>query len=204
MFNGIDIRVLEADVISYPTSILVLKYAQHLYGADKQVAAVANLVDADMPMINQHSLIRAPAGVVADAVLFLGVEPLHQFGYRQIREFARRALLVTSQELSDIHEIALTLHGPGVGLDEQEAFESEVAGLLDAIRDGHVPKALSRITFIERSARRVRMMERALDRINESARPSGQGSTRIPDTERLRSVGYDSSAKRHAFVAMPL
>lgn len=203
MFNGIEIRVLAEDVILHPASVLVLKYAQSLHGADKEVATVANLAVKNMPMTNQHSLFPAPAGVAADALLFLGVGPLHQFGYRQIREFARRALLVTFQEMSNAYEVALTLHGPGYGLDELEAFKSEVAGLLDAVREGHVPEALSRITFVERSTRRARMMQAELDRLHESARPSGQGSTRIPDIERLRSVGYDSSAKSHAFVAMP-
>ncbi len=202
MFNGIKIRALEADVVSYPASVLVLKYAQGLYGADQEVVTAANLAVKNMPETNRHNLFRRPSGVASDALLFLGVGPLGQFGYRQIREFARQALIVTSQEVSNAYEVAITLHGPGYGLDELEAFESEVAGLLDAIREGRIPKALTRISFVERSARRAAMMQETLDRLSESATTSGQGSTRIPDTERLRSVGYDSSEKRHAFVAM--
>jgi hypothetical protein len=203
MFDGIEIRVLAADVISHPANVLVLKYAQDLYGADKKVATVAKLDVKNMPKINRHSWFRAPAGVAADDVLFLGVGPLHEFEYRQIREFARRALIVTAQEAPNAREVALTLHGPGYGLDELEAFESEVAGLLDAVREGRVPETLSRITFVERSARRAELMQWALDRLIESTSSSSQGSKRIPDTERLRSVGYDSRAKSHAFVAMP-
>jgi hypothetical protein len=205
MFDGIEIRVLTADVISHPANVLVLKYAQGLYGADEAVATIAKLDVKNMPKINQHSWIRAPTGVAADALLFLGVEDLFDFQYRQIREFARRALIVTAQEISNVREVALTLHGPGYGLDVLEAFESEVAGLLDAVREGHVPETLSQITFLERSARRADLMRGALDRLIASASPSGPGrdSKRIPDTERLRSVGYDSRAKSHAFVAMP-
>jgi hypothetical protein len=203
MLDGIEIRVLTADVISHPANVLVLKYAQNLYGADQKVAAVAKIDVKNMPGINQHSWFRAPAGVAADSLLFLGVEPLRQFEYRQIREFARRALIVTAQEVQNVREVALTLHGPGYGLDELEAFESEVAGLLDALREGYVPKTLSRITFVERSARRADLMQRALGRLIESARPSSRDSRNIPDTERLRSVGYDSRTKSHAFVAMP-
>lgn len=203
MLDGIEIRVLTADVISHPASVLVLKYAQDFYGADQKVAAVAKLDVKNMPRINRHSWFREPTGVAADALLFLGVEPLHQFEYRQIREFARRALIITAQEMPNVREVALTLHGPGYGLDELEAFDSEVAGLLDAVREGHIPETLSRITFVERSTRRADLMRRALNRLLELASPSGQDSKKIPDTERLRSVGYDSRAKSHAFVAMP-
>ncbi|MGH3788509.1 MAG: hypothetical protein ACRDRG_18630 [Pseudonocardiaceae bacterium] len=203
MFDGIEIRVLVADVITHPASVLVLKYAQDLYGADEKVATVARLNFTNMPGINRHSLFRAPTGVAADALLFLGVEPLHKFEYREIREFARRALTVTAKEVPNAKEVALTLHGPGYGLDELEAFESEVAGLLDAVREGHVPETLSRITFVERSARRADLMQRTLSQLIESEGPAAQDQKRTTNIERLRSVGYDSRTKSHAFVAMP-
>ncbi|MBV9143506.1 MAG: hypothetical protein JO115_21775 [Pseudonocardiales bacterium] len=68
MFDGIEIHVIESDVISYPASVLVLKYAQDLYGADRKVVTVAELDIKDMPAINRHSFFRAPVKVAADTL----------------------------------------------------------------------------------------------------------------------------------------
>jgi hypothetical protein len=54
------------------------------------------------------------------------------------------------------------LHGVGFGPDEVEAFESEVAGVIEAIDTGRHPSELSAITFIERDAGRARRMRQCL------------------------------------------
>ena len=47
-----------------------------------------------------------------------------------------------------MRRLALTIHGPGYGLDEVEAFESEVAGVVEAVASGHFPSNLESIAFV--------------------------------------------------------
>lgn len=113
----------------------------------------------------------------------------------------------------------MNIHGVGYGLDEIESLLAQLAGYTDALEAGQVPRALSTIVILTRSATQVENFCSALDqhvRNNaslsrgdkaglyfltsaheaESARPSLSGNT----SER---AGKDSSDKPHAFVAMP-
>jgi len=113
-----------------------------------------------------------------------------------------------SSEVPECQHLAVTIHGAGYGLDEVEAFESEVAGFLDALNSGHYPSKLRQITVVEQSASRVRNLEATLARLLPEGLlpvPGGLGQSILGEktAERLRSVGYDSSSKPHIFVAMP-
>jgi hypothetical protein len=94
---------------------------------------------------------------------------------------SREWYLTAAELAADAREICLTLHGPGFGLDETEAFESEVAGLLDAITSNEVSPELGTITFVEWDSGRAERMGRALAtllpaRRVERAQPLGRGS----------------------------
>lgn len=167
----------------------------------------ANIDRLALPQPADHLLISAPEGAAAKNLVFLGVQELHRFHYKEIRDFGRRAL-TTVADLQDAREITLTLHGAGYGLDEDEAFDSEVAGVIDALRLRQVPPSLKYVTFAEISPARAERMRRALRRLlpdpgtgRDGDSPSTRPNAEL--TEHLRSVGYDSLAKRHAFVAMP-
>src|SRR5512144_3253525 len=149
------LRVIENDALQYPADVLVLKYAQHPYGVDKAVIARSGLSEVLLPIPGDHLLVPSPRGIVAHNLLFLGVDSLRGFGYRQIREFGRHALQLVLEELPDAGDVCLTLHGPGYGLDEVEAFEAEIAGVVDAITSGAAPRSLRFVTFIERDPKRV-------------------------------------------------
>jgi hypothetical protein len=207
---NVSIAVEQGDALDFRADVLVLKYADALYGVDR--AAVQALTRA-VPDIKAR--LPKPAGfyitpptdaITASRVLFVGVGPLRQFGYGAIRSFARKALEALAGEMPHASHVALTIHGPGYGLDENEAFESEVAGLLDALSSGDVPTDLARITVVERNAGRARRLNALLDQFlptepTGSRNRSLRSSSEVPD--RLRSVGYDSQSKPHIFVAMP-
>jgi hypothetical protein len=55
----------------------------------------------------------------------------------------------------------LTLHGAGCGLDELEAFESEIAGVVDSIRTLDFPERLSEILFVEGNPGRAMRLRKA-------------------------------------------
>ena len=207
--SGIDVEVKTGDALAERADILVLKHAQGLYGLDKIVTG-ALLEDGrkvQLPKPWKYCFEDSVPGIAASRFLFVGVPPLHFFGYGEIRTFSQTALAVLAKEAPQTRHILLTVHGPGYGLDEIEAFEAELAGLVDAVRGGERPKALQKITIIERSSRRAERLLRTLVRLLPDRTISVVvGSGHSADTkavEQLRTAGYASDAKAHVFVAMP-
>ena len=206
----IGIVVEHGDALAIQADVLALKYANTLYGVDRAVAvALAGHVPditERLPKPSEFYVTATGGAIAASNVLFVGVGPLRQFGYGEIRAFARKALEALAGEAPHAVHVALTVHGPGYGLDETEAFESELAGLLDAINSGDFPADLKQLTIVEANPGRARRLATLLDKLL----PDGPGGSRacaarpladVPD--RMRSVGYDSQNKPHVFVAMP-
>ncbi|MET0399084.1 MAG: hypothetical protein ABW277_19985 [Longimicrobiaceae bacterium] len=209
---NIYIAVEKADALAFPTDVLVLKYAQALYGADR--AAVSRLenegmkVEAKLPPPGGHRLLSTGGTLEARSVLFLGVPPLHSFDYQGLREFGQRALEVLAGTAPETRHVSLTLHGPGYGLDESEALRAEVAGLMDAIASRDYPEALERITIVERSGGRAQRLSRLLSTLLEVRRDApGQAEFSVEmgtiARDEIESAGRGSKNKAHVFVAMP-
>jgi hypothetical protein len=202
------IEVVSGEATQIPGDVLALKYAQARYGLDSYVAEqlrIAGRAEAEMsPLPDGFQILPSPDGVTAASVLFVGVVPLWEFDYKQIRAFARKVLVTLAVERPMTKTVIVTVHGPGYGLDETEAFTSEIAGFLDAIRSGDVPDALELIQVVERNEGRAARLQDQLSTLLLGTSPTVQ-TDRENDAvaERLRSVGYASASKRHVFVAMP-
>jgi hypothetical protein len=151
----IAVAVEHADPLSRRVDVLVLKYAQQLYGADRAAVTRLAIDRADLPDEGSHLLVGGRGELAADDVLFLGVPPLRRFGYPEIRRFGERALSVVADQRPDARDVAMTVHGPGYGLDEVEAFDSQVAGVFDAMNAHRVPRGLRSVVFLERDGRRA-------------------------------------------------
>jgi hypothetical protein len=206
--RSVEISVVQGDALSHRADLLVLKYAQHLYGVDRKAVIRLGADVRAMPPVGQHLLLPARPMIGAEALLFLGVPDLEFFNYAEIREFGRRALSVAARVLPGARQLAMTLHGPGYGLDEIEAFESQVAGVLDAIAEREIPEGLERVCFVEWDERRVQRMWAALAKlIGDSrvqvGRPLADNTVERGTALHLESVGYDARDKLRAFVAMP-
>ena len=208
MNRKIAIDVIEGDALEIDADVLALKYAQKYHGVDRHVAA--RLVQAGieetrmMPRTGEFQMVPTNSAISAENALFIGVVVLHEFGYRKIREFARRVLSSLASDASDVRHIAATVHGAGYGLDEIESFEAEMAGFLDAIGSGDVPGSLERITIIERNSGRARRLLPVLEELYPGTAQNRISATnRKARDERLRAAGYASDAKSHVFVAMP-
>jgi hypothetical protein len=203
-YRGVGLRVLQADALMYTSDLLVLKHAQRSYGADKRAVYIAGIDAKTLPPIGDTLLVKRPSGLAPRNLLFLGVEPVGSFSYRSIRDFSRRALAAAAGISSTVREISMTLHGLGFGLDETEAFESEVAGIIQALDSGEYPESLGTVSIVEQSARRANRMRgvlvELLEQDNADRKPTGSDASRI---RRIDSVGYDSASRPHAFVAMP-
>jgi hypothetical protein len=208
----IAISIEEGDALSFDADVLAVKYAQEHYGVDRAVAErlsalYPNLSDL-LPKIDGFRLLQTKGALQTTAVLFVGVKPLREFGYSEIRDFGRKVLASLAGDAPDTKRVALTLHGAGYGLDETEAFEAEIAGLIDAVISGDFPPGLARVTVVEQNRGRASRLQRVLERllsngtISSDAKEAVQAIGRSVD-ESIRSAGYSSSGKPFVFVAMP-
>lgn len=196
-----DATTIEADV-------LALKYARDFYGVDAKVAQRLPRSVSICPPEGDFSLVLGQGAVTAKCVLFVGVPVLYDFGYREIREFAARVLSSLAEAAPATRAVALTLHGPGYGLDERECFLSELAGITDAITSGRYPRQLETVEIVEMNKGRAGRLRELLDAFIPDGRLDiGTGALRAqigPErSETLRGVGYESGQKPHIFVAMP-
>lgn len=204
------IAIEQVDALQFEGDVLLLKYAQGLHGVDRVVYGrlKQSQVDSKLPAIGKFML-QGTAGVLAvDSVLFVGVKPLAEFGYAEIRAFACDALAWLGENAFETGLVGLTLHGPGYGLDEAEAFRAELAGLMDAVTAGKCPGALQQISFVEGNVGRAERLKGLL----ENLLPDGllvaggqrsQGSLQTRAVASLQDVGLASAGKPHVFVAMP-
>jgi nucleoside phosphorylase len=208
--NSIELQVVTGDVREIEADVLVLKYAQSLYGADKLVydLLINSGKRVSLPKIDEFTFNYSHGPLGTENVLFVGVAPLRDFNYTEIRNFARNALVYLAREAPDVRHVALTLHGPGFGLDESEAFESELAGLVDAFTTRDYPEKLNKVSFVEKSSGRAKRLADLLFQLLPRGRYSAAAQVSADWIEdesqaKLRNAGYSSAGKPHVFVAMP-
>jgi hypothetical protein len=206
----IRVDVVCGNALDVDADVLVLKYAQGLYGVDRLVArALLDVgIDEPFPLDGDFSVLETMGAIGSRQAIFVGVKPLNQFGYRDIRQFAFRAVSALAGAAPHAQRIAFTIHGTGYGLDEDECFSAELAGISDAIALGECPEALTTVTFIEQSRDvAARLAELLSTRLPGKAidRDSYVFAERLGEqrSEELRAVGYDSNQKPYVFVAMP-
>ena len=208
---AVEITVARGDVTSFAADVLVLKYAQALHGADevvyRRIESWAKSVG--MPQPGQHLTIPVTSNRLAvGKVLFLGVVELYEFDYPKIRGFGIRAIEVVTSEFPEAVHIALTIHGPGYGLDETEAFESELAGVIEGLTSIGSANRIGRITFVEHNRGRAERLAIVLARLlpdHRLARTASQALRGLDEPLRatLRTAGYSAASKPRVFVAMP-
>src|SRR5258708_3417537 len=94
-------HVEQHDALTYDADVLVLKYAQELFGVDRAVAKalipkIPNLT-ADLPAIGDSRIVDCLGQLGATRVLFIGVPTLRDFRYRELRAFGRATLEVLAK-----------------------------------------------------------------------------------------------------------
>jgi hypothetical protein len=210
MTRSLKISVASGDVFKFDADVLVLKYAQLLHGVDRaahgRLAGIG--IKLKLPKSGGFTLEKSLGSMNPRSVLFVGVKLLGEFGYPEIRDFARNSLTFLSQKAPDVRSVALTIHGPGYGLDEVEAFQSELAGVVEAVASGHFPSALESVAFVESDSGRVSRLRRSLkillpDGIIPIDDRSSIAGLEDQAQNTFRTAGYASSGKLHVFVAMP-
>jgi hypothetical protein len=210
----VEVSIVQADALAFPADVLVLKYAQALYGVDARVVSRLDgnrgevFAQVSLPPIGSVSLVESRGLLGAKDVLLVGVAPLGDFGYAEIRDFARLALKALTEKVPDSTHVAMTLHGGGFGLDETEAFRCQLAGLIEAWQSGECPSTLRRVSIVEHDERRAERLRSQLQEILPKGLeiPWGSASARsmaVLQSDALRTAGAGSRGKAHVFVAMP-
>lgn len=200
------ISVEQEDVLTTACDVLVLKHAQTYYGADAAVAAALGLSESENLDLAPGKYGSIPAGgkLVCKRVLFLGVGSLGDFGYAEIRKFSKDALTILAHADYERDSIAMTMHGAGYGLDEREAFNAQVAGLLEYLaspENGWRPKHIS---IVEWDANRAQRLSALLAQILPEAGNATPGSApRKSMQASIPDAGVASDLKQRIFVAMP-
>lgn len=205
MPRRITIDVVEQDGLTARTDVLVLKHAQALYGLDARVVDFTGIPKTDLPKVNGFRLLCDPPQIAASAVLFIGMPPISELEYPEIRQFGFKALCQVSSTLPAVTDISMTIHGVGYGLDETACFEAQMTGILDAVQSGDIPRTLKEIKLLEINPGRAKRLRERLRAVAPSgflivegddlATPSDELTSRVEQAAR--------SDRRHAFVAMP-
>jgi len=170
-FTPVTIEVVQGDVLEFAADVLALKYAQHFFGSDQAVSTVLmnkkviRSLAAVSPLPGKCVWVDSHGAVPSPHVLFVGVATIIEFGYAGIENWARQVLEITTRDCSDARHIAVTLHGPGYGLDEIEALHAEVRGILAAVQSGRAPAHLDRVSIVERNSARLTRLQSALERL---------------------------------------
>jgi len=103
------------------------------FGLDKAVVSLIELdgktIQHDPPKNGDCLAVEAPEIMAPAKVIFIGTPRPGNFGYREIREFGRRAISSLSTFAEPVSHISLTIQEAGYGLDVEVAFSSQLAGL---------------------------------------------------------------------------
>ena len=160
------ISIHEGNALDFECDVLILKYAQNLYGVDKaafeKVSSSQHALKERLPPDGKYLFLRTNNIISAKWLLFVGTKPIYKFEYKDIRGFAKRSLEICASEIPDAKNIALTIHGVGFGLDESEALYAQVVGLNDAIAEGLLPQDLRSIDIVEQDHGRANRLRQAL------------------------------------------
>jgi hypothetical protein len=199
---SLQVSVVRDDITLVPADVVLLKHARGFYGADEAVALRLTQYDvcpADeiSPPDGDFRLVETAGAIAAQQALFLGTPSLMRFSYREMRQFARRAIEVIAQQPKPVRTLITTVHGAGYGLDILEALRSMILGFQQGLTM-HPLHALEKIVFVERSARRYQVLCDALADV-EFVVPAGPPKT----APQAAAAKVEPPRKKSAFVAMP-
>ncbi|RMF81283.1 MAG: toll/interleukin-1 receptor domain-containing protein [Chloroflexi bacterium] len=218
----LDIRIEHGLLQTAAADVIVLKYAQHFYGADRAIAEqlvgkTGMKITSLMPEIGDYAFVETDAAdIAAPHVLFVGVVELRDFDYEAMRKFSTDALRILAHEAPTTRHIAMTIHGPGAGRDEFESLRAQFAGYLDAMQSDAWPYAFETITIVEFNAARVQRLRAALDEELAAQAAAeklddgwGYHITVARDAESdgldtvLDNAGAQADSRPYAYVVMP-
>jgi hypothetical protein len=178
----ISFELVNSDVTNFPCDVLVLKYAQQFYGADKFVSRLLAdkkgiSISEMQPDVGQYRIIESIGHMECKHVMFLGVSELWTFRYAEISDFAKNALNRIKKSLGSTRSVAFTIHGVGYGLDEVEAFQSQLRGIKNALDEGLINEKFEKIFIVEKDRDRFERLKRYTEDLAYNLNFSTKSST---------------------------
>lgn len=208
------------DITTYPADVVGFKYAGGFHGVDKTVSE--KLVEKGVETTafapketGEYKAVESKGAVQADKVLYVATPKMRNLGYKQLRTFAQRMVEALNETAPSVKHLAMTAHGSGFSLDEQEAMLSVFAGLRDAMQSGKMPKSLEKISIVEINTKRVNRLRTAIDKVMKQVDyatplPDGwgyklkyDGTNAEAEPDDIQSAGGAKHVKPHAFVVLP-
>lgn len=201
------ISIVNTDILSCVADLIVLKHADGYHGADLAVARAVGFMES---LLVGEARIVSAKGTGARQALFMGVGPLHEFGYEKIQEFGAEVLRKASSY--GAKHVATTIHGPGYGLDIEQAFLSLIAGFASQLACSTL--TVDNVSIIEMSSHRYGLLQALLDSRRSDfgfSKPAAShviaypGQISVPSgaTAEILHFGAVASQKPKLFVAMP-
>lgn len=202
------VEYLECDV-------MLLKYAGTFFGADLQVAIKFD--GAGKPIDQQvlrtgTPILRDTEGLIkAKQALFMPTKNSKEFSYFDIRVFVENALSLLAEMMPNCRHLAMTIHGMGFGLDEQEALMAQLGGIIDRLQLQQIPPNLERISIVEFQLDRVKRLQRMvggfLETVDYAEKQTGDdwGYTfSFGKQEKVSSpTAGQANVKPYAYVSLP-
>lgn len=166
----VEISLVQGDIFSIPCDVIVFKFARDHFGADLKAAHLLSRAGVNensfKPNIGDYSLVASPPSNKSKYFLFVGTNPLGLIEYENLSEFvyiSLKTLFELEPKLRvSIQHIALTIHGPGFGLDENEATMHLIKGCEQALSSGKYPSSLQKISFVESNVSRYDRLMKAI------------------------------------------
>lgn len=214
---GGDLLAIEADVVALRHNVVRQTHSGPARAVVERLVKVGIPIEQLSPPLGEHSLTPTQGTIGARQVVFVGLPPLIQMGYTGIREYSAYVLLALERDAPDARHLIMNLNGPGAGFDEVEALAAQFGGYVDAIRAGHLPPALDRITLVERNPDRAMHVREALqaqlagvdyaERLEDglyrlSVVQMRQDRQNAAET-RIEAAGAQSETKPFVYVIMP-
>lgn len=200
---ALHVSVVRDDITLVPADVVLLKHARGFYGADEAVALRLTQhtvceAEAISPAEGDFRLVETAGAIAARQALFLGTPSLMRFSYREMRQFARRAIEVIAAQPQSVRTVITTVHGAGYGLDILESLRSMILGFQQGLST-HPLHELEQLVFVERSARRYQVLSDALADVELVVPPGPAKAT----SQVVAAAKVEPPRKKSVFVAMP-
>jgi hypothetical protein len=207
-----DIEIANADITRVASDLVVMKHADGFYGADK---AVADAIGFTGQLKDGEAVFLEAKAIEPEEVLFIGVGPLNDFRYERIQAFGAAAVARARERARPVIHLTLTIHGPGYGLDPEQAFLSLIAGIVAEWSRKNT--SLKRVTVVERSSKRCELLKKLLQdqrsdfglfeaperRPVVASAPIRSATSQIAVDSNVTQFGARTELKPRLFVAMP-
>ncbi|MCL4256367.1 MAG: hypothetical protein KJ043_21595, partial [Anaerolineae bacterium] len=155
------VRLTKGFVQNIPADVLVLKFSGTFHGASAQVFEALKQFGAKVSIdvlkseYGAYQLLDSNGATLAPKVLYVSTPLLRNFKYADLTAFIKRSFALLKEQTPDIRHIAMTIHGVKFGLDEREAFITQMNAIFETVIAGDAPPNLEQVSIIETDSSRV-------------------------------------------------